>query len=213
MTGLPQTQLFPVSGLWQAKEICAWPWCELKPLAPFVLNTDRATAKQQTEVRLCYSSQHLYVRFDCDDDDIWGNYTKRDDPVYEEEVVEVFIAPGSKTPERYFEFELSPKGVLFDCKIYNPSGFHDDKLEVDESWNAEDIAWYAEINSEKQHWWAILEIPWQAIGGFHEEWRVNFYRIERSSKSGTEFSAWSPTLRPNMFHVPSQFGLLICQRL
>jgi hypothetical protein len=211
MKALPKCHVSPARETWLRQESAQWPWNELEPLSTFILNDGVAAAKQQTLVRLCYSGQHLYIRFDCADDDIWGTYTKRDDPIYEEEVVEVFIAPGIDTPQRYFEFEVSPKGVLFDCKIYNPSGFYDDKLEVDESWNAEGVAWSTSINLERQGWWAILEIPWQAIGGFHEQWRVNFYRIERSQQSGTEYSAWSPTLMPNMFHVPGKFGLLVCQ--
>jgi Carbohydrate-binding family 9 len=200
----------PVS--WLNQTPVQWAWRELRSLPPLMLNDGSKVATQQTEVRLCYLSSHLYIRFDCLDDDIWGNYTKRDDPIYEEEVVEIFIAAGNAAPQHYFEFEVSPKGVLFDCKIYNPSGFYDDRLEVDVSWNAEDIVWHAEILPEEQKWWAILEIPWQAIGGFQDIWRANFYRIERSSKSGTEFSSWSPTLRPNMFHVPAKFGSLLCQQ-
>lgn len=211
MTELLRASPSLVPSAWTKQTFTDWPWLELTPLSPFVESESSVLAKQQTRVRLCYGGQHLYVRFDCDDDDIWGNYTERDDPIYNEEAVEFFIAPGVETPQRYFEFEVSPRGVLFDCQIYNPSGFYDEKLEVDVSWNAEGVMWHAEINAEEQRWWAILVIPWQSIGGFQETWRANFYRIERSSKTGTEFSAWSPTLRPTMFHVPGRFGFLMCK--
>lgn len=201
----------PVPKPWLNQEPVDWAWHELDSLPPFILNDGSKPATQQTQVRLCYSSTHLYIRFDCTDDDIWGTYSQRDEPIYEEEVVEVFIAPGNGTPQQYFEFEISPKGVLFDCKIYNPSGFYDDRLEVDVSWNAEGVVWHAESMPEKQRWWAMLVIPWQAIGGFQEVWRANFYRIERSHQSGTEYSSWSPTHRPDMFHVPGKFGTLYCQ--
>ena len=48
--------------------------------------------------QVCYNQQALFVRFDCDDRDIWGISTQRDDPIYDEEVVEVFIGPGEATP-------------------------------------------------------------------------------------------------------------------
>ncbi|MGL4609342.1 MAG: carbohydrate-binding family 9-like protein [Trueperaceae bacterium] len=185
-------------------------WSEIPSLSPFTLSDGSSSARQQTQVRLTYSSQALHVRFDCHDDDIWGTYTKRNDPIYNEEVVEVFIAPGTETPQRYFEFEISPKGVLFNCIIDNPSGQYDQRLVVEKYWDTKELLWQAEASSEIQTWWALLTIPWEIIGGFHTRWRANFYRIERSKKSGTEFSCWSPTFS-HSFHVPAYFGLLEMQ--
>ena len=192
---------------WQTLAITEWQWQDLPSLPPFVLADGSSLAKQQTQVRVCYSSKHLYVRFDCQDDDIWGTYQKRDDPIYDEEAVEVFIAAGDETPTRYLEFEVSPFGVLFNCVITNPSLHSHESYDVDETWNAEGLEWFARVHPEQQRWWAILVIPWGAIGGCHESWRANFYRIERSQKSGTEFSCWSATLAES-FHVPARFGTL-----
>jgi Carbohydrate-binding family 9 len=193
---------------WSVQPFDIEAWSGIPALSPFILADGSGAAKQQTQVRLAYSSEALYVCFDCQDDDIWGTYTKRDDPIYDEEVVELFIAPGTETPHHYFEFEVSPNSVLFDCKITNPSGHYDDHLLVDKAWNAEGLEWHAKTSPERQQWWAFLKIPWQDISGFHGEWRANFYRIERSRKSGTELSCWSPTFSTS-FHVPAYFGRLI----
>ena len=64
-------------------------------------------------MRLAWDERALHVRFDCADRDAWGTYRERDDPLYEEEVVEVFLAPGEADPRRYVELEVSPAGVLF----------------------------------------------------------------------------------------------------
>lgn len=204
----PSYHVPKLSAAWQTRAVTEWNWQELALLSPLILADGSGLAKQQTEVRLCSSEEYLYVRFDCDDDDIWGTYTKRDDPLYDEEVVEVFIASGDSAPNRYFEFEVSPYGVLFDCIITNP-GLRPtlrQPYDVDEKWNAEGLEWFASIASEQQ-WWAMLKIPWSDIGGKHDLWRANFYRIERSRKSGTEFSCWSPTLSES-FHEPERFGML-----
>jgi hypothetical protein len=58
-------------------------------------------AEQQTVARVCYDSRALYVRFDCDDRDIWGTFYRRDQPIYAEEVVELFIGVGEEDPVRY----------------------------------------------------------------------------------------------------------------
>jgi Carbohydrate-binding family 9 len=192
---------------WPVQPFDSEVWSGIPSLSPFLLADGSGLATQQTRVRLAYSQHALYIRFDCQDDDVWGTYTKRDEPIYDEEVVEVFIAPETETPKRYFEFEVSPNGVLFDCMITNPSGVYDQHFVVDERWNAEGLEWHAQFSPEPQQWWAFLKIPWQDIGGFHQEWRANFYRIERSKKSGTELSCWSPT-QSQSFHVPAYFGRL-----
>ena len=98
-----------------------WLWDDVPVLPPFILADGSGPAKQQTAARICYDSQSLYVRFDCDDRDIWGTYTLRDDPIYDEEAVEVFLTSGEVDPTHYYEFELSPNGVLFDAQVYNPT--------------------------------------------------------------------------------------------
>lgn len=196
-----------------------WPWLELPDLSPFVLADGTGLATYQTETRVCCDAQYLYVRFDCEDPDIWGTYTQRDQPLYDEEVVEVFIAPGTADPVRYYEFEVSPKGVLFDAAIHNPTSHRDD-IVVDLGWDCPDIRWQAGQEDAAEHWWATLAIPWQAIqppgnsssasGERPEIWRANFYRIERPRGAAPEFSCWSPTFtQPADFHKPAHFGTLV----
>ena len=169
-------------------------------------------AHLQTVARVCYDDQVLYLRFDCEDEDIWGTYTRRDEPLYDEEVVELFLASGEADPVRYHEFEVSPKGVLFDAHVYNPTSRRSD-LEIDPAWDCPDIRWQAESDESAQHWWAILIIPWAAValpGDLPTIWRANFYRIERPRNGQPEFSGWSPTFaQPADFHKPAYFGILV----
>lgn len=190
----------------------AWPWADLPALPPFTLANGSGPAAQQTTARVGYDSQALYVRFDCDDHDIWGNYAQRDDPIYDEEVVELFIAPGSANPVHYFEFEVSPNGVLLDAKVYNPTSQRTE-LEVDTGWDCPNLRWQAGRNDAAGHWWAVLVVPWAAIappGELPQIWRANLYRIERPGNDEPEFSCWSPTMtNPADFHKPARFGALI----
>ncbi len=118
-------------------------WRDLVSVTPFLLADGRGPARQQTRARLCYDSHALYVRFDCEDRDIWGTFVQRDDPIYDEEVIEVMISPGRDDPTRYFEFEVSPNAVLFDAIVYNPSSTRAD-LQWDAGWNCPDLEWTAE---------------------------------------------------------------------
>jgi hypothetical protein len=186
-------------------------WDALDAITPLYLADGSAPAKQQTRVRVCYDERALYVRFDCDDREIWGTYTQRDQPIYEEEVVEVFIASGDAAPIQYFEFQISPNGVLFDATIYNPASTRE-HLKWDETWNCPDLQWLAQRNDAKNLWWGAFAIPWASItadGRIPRTCRANFYRIERPRDAESEYSCWSPTLtEPADFHKPARFGFL-----
>jgi hypothetical protein len=193
------------------------PWEEVPAFALAALADGGGPPEQPTAVRLCRDEEALYVRFDCADRDAWGTSERRDDPLYEEEAVEIFLAAGRDDPVRYFEFEVSPGGVLFDAVIHNPTSRRAD-LQADAAWNCPGLAWQTGAGFERQDWWAALAIPWAGIvpgfpvaspAGLPRVWRANFYRIERPRGGSPEFSCWSATLTsPPDFHQPARFGVL-----
>ena len=194
-------------------------WAEI-PGRHLVSALDGGPAEQATVVRAAWDDEALSVRFECEDRHAWGTLPRRDDPLYQEEAVEVFLAPGTDDPTVYFEFEVSPRGVLWDGRIRNPTSRRAD-LVSDAGWDCPGIRWQAgprtESGSEWQDWWAELVIPWQGImegvSPLPRLWRANFYRIERPAGSPPEFTAWSPTLvTPADFHKPARFGVLELQR-
>jgi len=187
-------------------------WGIVPCLPPFRLAENGRVAKQQTHTRIYVDQSRLYVLFDCEDNDIWGTYTQRDQPIYEEEVVELFLAPGENDPTRYYEFEISPNGVLFDAEIINPQTKRAE-IEVITAWDCPNIQWASTCDEGKNQWTAVLAIPWTAVappGHLPKVWRANFYRIERPHDAEPEFSCWSPTMtEPADFHRPSRFGKLL----
>jgi len=193
------------------RRVSSWHWDDIPALQPFTLADGSGPALQQTRVRLCWDGEALHVRFDCVDRDAWGTYQRRDDPIYEEEAVEVFLAPGESDPARYFEFEVSPLGVLFDARIHNPTSLRAD-LVGDSAWDCPGLRWAAGRGAERQDWWAVLSIPWAGLATdkpIPSIWRANFYRIERPRDGEPEFSGWSPPLTsPPDFHKPARFGFL-----
>jgi len=188
-----------------------WGWNEIPVLPPFQLADGSGLAVQQTRARLCWNGEGLHVRFDCEDRDAWGTFQRRDDPIWQEEAVEIFLAPGAADPVRYFEFEVSPLGILFDAAIHNPTSRRAD-MTGDPSWDCPGVRWTVGKGAERQDWWAEISIPWAGIhpsGDPPRIWRANLYRIERPRDGEPEFSGWSPTLtRPADFHKPARFGRL-----
>ncbi len=212
MNPLPQSSIPLIPAGWDPNATWdAWLWDAVPTLPPLLLADGSGAAQQQTAVRLCYDAHALYVRFDCADRDIWATFTRRDDPIYDEEVVELFLAPGAQTPTEYAEIEISPNGVLFDAWVQNPSGDRA-QMVVDTAWDWPGIRWHTERLDEENRWWVVLVLPWAGIapsGPLPALWRANFYRIERPRAAAPEFSCWSPTRTdPADFHKPARFGTL-----
>ena len=78
-------------------------------LSPFVLADGRGTPRFPTRVDICWDDDGLLVEFACADLDAWGTFTERDEPLWQQEVVELFLAAGEEVPASYFEFTLTPK--------------------------------------------------------------------------------------------------------
>jgi hypothetical protein len=162
-----------------------------------------------TIAKLCYDDQCLYVAFQCADTEIQATFTKRDDPIFCEEVVEIFIDPDS-CQLGYCEFELSPRNVVFDASVENPI---DSRVELDVSWDCPGLKTAVHM-TESGDWTAEMAIPFSSLDTAPhnppipgDEWRINLYRIKRIPK--TEYTCWSPTLAtPVDFHTPSKFGTL-----
>jgi hypothetical protein len=184
---------------------------------------------QRTKVACAWSPTHLHVAFHCDDGDIWGTHEHRDDPLYDEEVVEVFLSPSGDV-RRYFEFELSPRNVVFDATVHSPD-LHRGTMAVEAAWNCAGLETVVDTpgpvhtlspsnrsagQSDSRGWWiGEMHIPFAGLGVAPPQpgdvWRANFYRIDRPAPPNhPEFSAWSPTGEtPANFHVPSRFGSLV----
>jgi hypothetical protein len=173
-----------------------------------------------TELRACWDQRNLYLAFVCLDDDIWATFTKRDSPLWEEKVVEAFIATTADI-SRYYEFEASPLNTVLDLAVSNPQ-LTVKKIEADFSWTCQGwktaVAVKGKVNDpalKDERWTSEWAIPFASIapGGKPPRpgtvWRVNFYRIDHRRGGEIECSAWSPTLtREPDFHVPPRFGYL-----
>lgn len=184
-------------------------WSEA-PALDLVRAQDGCVTVFPTRVRLLDDGRRLFVRFDCEDDDVWATHERRDAPLWEEEVVEVFLSPGEGVPASYVEIEVNPLGTIFDAKVVNPDGRRE-TMRVDASWNAAGLTARV-IRKASTRWGVEIALPWTDVceGKPPAVWRANFFRIERPRGGTPEFSCWSPTLAdPPDFHKPACFGRLV----
>jgi len=172
-----------------------------------------ARPRRATRVELHDDGGHLVARFTAESPEPRATLTARDAPLWREEVVELFVAGGRATPQRYAEFEVNPLGALFDALVDSPHGDRTG-MRVDPAWDCRGLTVAARIDRDALCWHAELALPWREIPGFApglREYRLNCYRIDRPHDgAAAEYSAWSPTLAaPADFHRPARFGHLL----
>lgn len=168
-----------------------------------------APLRRHAEVRALWTSEALFVRFDCQQHEplVLSNEPQTAQNtmgLWDRDVCEIFIAPNANEPQRYFEFEAAPTGEWLDLAIHQLAD------ERETNWDYTSGMKVAACVEDELVTIAI-QIPFEAFGcvpqlGTH--WRANLFRcIGVGDKRG--YIAWQPTLteRPN-FHVPEAFGWL-----
>ena len=188
-------------------------WARAEPFADLRLNIDGSPAPYKTEVRALYDDTFLYFSFRSHDDNIWATLKTRDQHLWDEEVVEVFLQ-ADPYQRNYIELEVNPLGTMLDIyllDIRKPLRY--------ESWNSQKIKWGVQVSgtvdgkSGDREWTCEIAVPLEdmvtaknlpPLAG--DRWRMNLYRVEQLPKPA--LLAWSPTYKDD-FHLPEKFGELV----
>lgn len=180
---------------------------------PLVGSLTGAPPRHPTVARVLRDERHLYLAFDCRDDQVFVRSGRQhDDPIYEDEVVEVFLDPAG-TGRDYVEIEVSPAGVTFDARF---ESWRSD-LGRARAWEsgAAAAAWIDRGPAVDRGWTVELRLPMDALRGAAppprpgSRWRANLYRLETHNRAGAvEGQAFSPPYRGD-FHALDRFGWLV----
>ena len=143
-----------------------------------------------TWAKMLWDSDYFYFAFVCQDADMWAISAAEDDPLWEEEVVEVFIDPDGDG-KRYLELEVNPHNAVVDLLIYSVSPEWHSSKDWDIAGLKTAVQAHGTVNDSLSldwGWTAEIAIPWSALadsvtGGGRpavgDVWRLNLYRIER----------------------------------
>jgi hypothetical protein len=185
-----------------------------------VRNQDGARPRFETTVRLLWDEVYLYAGYACQDTRIYATMTERDAPLWEQEVVELFVdANGDGIG--YVEIEVSPLNTLLDLYVLNRPpepfrGLFD--------WDSYGMRTAVQVDGDPHDpasvdvgWQVEMAIPWADFSTAPNRppqpgdvWRANLYRIDQY-EGQQELYAWSPTLCET-FHVPGRFGELVFEK-
>ena len=173
-------------------------------------------AASSTIAMVCTNGRRLVIAFVCNDRDIRSRFVNRDDHLWEDDAVEVFIDTDDDMRD-YVEIELSPRNVVFDSFITDTLNID---VEATSAFDLPGIRTAVHVNGTvnafedvDKRWTAEIAIPMEELSPFPPggasidfTWRVNFYRVDRG-ENGVVNHAWSPTY--GRFHRPSRFGRLV----
>ena len=161
-----------------------------------------------TTVRSYWWEDMLCFQFVCLDQYAVSDFTQHDDPLYEQDVIEIFIDELG-TGKRYIELEVSPNNILFDAIIYNDGDGN--ILATDLAWQAINLQTHVvQENDYYIYYVGISAENFQQPLNQGKGLKVNFYRIDEKEDGTREFQAWSPT-GAIQYHLPAKFGTLILQ--
>ena len=168
-------------------------------------------AKQHTSVKLLHDQNYLYVGYECADSDITATHENRDDPVYQDDCVEIFISTNPKA-DHYFGFEMNARGVLYDYFFAYP-----EKHNLTP--NLEGILLKTEINGtlqqssdQDQGWTLEVAIPFQSLNAFPkkgDQWNIQLNRWD-GTEPNRRLSMWSNSgMKKANPHNPERFGKIV----
>ena len=188
-------------------------WAEAQPVGAFVNNRDGSRSELQTEARILYDQRFIYFAFRAIDQNIWATMRKRDEHLWLEEVVEVFLQANPSIPN-YIELEVNPLGTMLDIYLIDRR-----KPLHYESWNSEHLRWAVQVEGTvdgkdgDREWTCEIALPFEDIAtAAHlppqpgDRWRMNLFRVEQKPKVAE--LAWSPTLQDD-FHVLPRLGEIV----
>lgn len=198
---------------WKAAQLSpAFPRPDGKPLA----------APMRTQVQVLYGDEGLLVGFVAVDPDPATRYTTRDDELWNDDVVEVYLDPGSDGKD-YIELQVSPKNVVFDALFASrrtPDWKESRAFDLAGLETAVHVgALPSRIPSTipTMGWTAEIRIPWAALAKAGvanppkqgDSWKVNFFRKDLPGDFA-HLAAWSPVSDDQRadFHNLDRMGTL-----
>jgi hypothetical protein len=198
-------------------------WALADSTSSFVILAENpASPTTITWSKVLWDDENMYIAFYCEDANIKSTYNHRDDPLYLEDAVEVYIDPDGDGLN-YLEIELNPLNTIFDLWLDKP---WDQGGQGTSGWNMPGISTAVKVigtlNNETgidTAWTCEMAMPFAEMSfvaesmdyppDIDDQWRFNLYRFDRFIPANPDFEAtgWSQTGGGQ--HVPDKFGKIV----
>lgn len=168
-------------------------WTDIYPF------NNTAAEGPKTTWRVTWDDQYLYFAFDCDDVDVVAPERKRDEAVYSDDCVEMFILPDFQF-RTYWEIVIAPNGSVFDsveCKDVDKWGCNlDPAQDVAGMKHAQTVRGTINKSDDTDEGYTVeVAVPFSALPGYARAapkpgQRLHFMLV-RLDRSNGNFGAYS----------------------
>ena len=174
-------------------------------------------AKYSSRTRLLWSTNHLFLAFECKIDAIRSTLTERDSDIWNGECAELYLCPRG-AEAKYYEIDFNPQNAIYDSLLSSYK-----YLEQAKHGRAWALRYNARIlsktsiqrdsNGAVTGWTLEAAIPFADLAEAEhvppkpgDLWWFNAFRIAQIDATNCEYSAWMPTWAD--FHKPWMFPRL-----
>jgi len=189
-------------------------WAQAEPVGEFQFPWWTAGDKEQTEVKILWDDNYLYLAYSCSDKNIWAEIYDTNGRTYNDDAVEIFWDPSGGVLTGYNQCEVNCIGNML--SVNNPAR---DTLmtprigrRIDGTVNNDndtDKGWVVEMLIRFDEYEGLYQGDAPDIGDI---WKIGLNRC--GGKKNAQYSQWSPsqTDYPS-FHQPDDFGKIIFSSL
>ncbi len=196
-------------------------WQAIKPIMLELYMGHEPKHKPQTQVKLAWDDEHVYVIFRVEDRYVRAVATEYFGSVCKDSCVEFFFTPQQDTADGYFNLETNCIGtiLMFHQQARNQGRRNLDTADLDTIRLATSLPKNKPIDpeiTEPTVWTLEYALPWRMLKNYTNtacpaadvKWRANFYKCADQT-SQPHWLTWSkiPLDKPD-FHQPRYFGYL-----
>jgi hypothetical protein len=178
-------------------------WAQAASTGPWQTAEGGDAVEGETTAKLLWDDKTLYALIDVKDKDVHSSYTKHDDPLWKEDVVELFI-DANRDRRGYVELQVNPNNAQFDSFF---SGGN--RQNPDPAWNANMktavvVTGTKDKRDDQDTGWTVeMAIPLEAVKGKDaamalslppkpgDKWRLNGVRVEKPKEKGIAAASWA----------------------
>ncbi len=176
-----------VDGTIGAEEWGQAPWS-----SPFndIEGTSKPKPLFSTRVKMLWDDEFFYIAASLEEPHVWGNTTKHDEVIFQDNDFEVFIDPDADQ-NNYYELELNALNTTWDLlltKPYRHGGKALNEWEIPGLKSAVKVQGTINDPSDKDEGWTLeIAIPWKVLKEFSKQaappndgdrWQLNYSRVE-----------------------------------
>lgn len=192
------------------------------PASPVFTSAEGSPAVEgETRARLLWDDENLYAFVSAKDADVFNQYTKQDEPMWREDVIELFI-DADRNQRGYVELQVNPNNAHFDAWFVTNRGGG-----TDTAWNAGMTSAVVvhgtrdERGDKDQGWDVEIAIPLAAVKGRDagmrvavpprpgDRWRLNLVHIDTGKGiKGLAVASWNQITYQDFHALDRMLGVV-----